>query len=280
MKRLAPTLALALLAGCTTPTDSDSLELSIDGLPDLDQGTYAAWLKDAAGAATLVGDFTDGAGASLDAPGSLDAYNELIVTIEQDVVPTDPSDATVLFGAIEGGVADLAFAFDASAYAGRATQWTPTDGVDDNHHQGVWFMVLEADAGVPALELPEVPAGWLLEGWVTTQGVRMSTGQFSAAAGNDSACTYCGAGDLPGVPGEDFVDNLPTAITDPIDLGAGDTSVVVSLSPDVFDFDTTGEGIFDLSLLELDVAANQAVGEGMDLTPTDHSISGSLNGGL
>ena len=272
-------LALPLLAACAADPDAElPLELTFDGLPALSQGAYGAWLYDADGEATYAGGFTDGSDVVLDAPiESLDDFVDVEVTVEASLVPEAPSAAVVLSGALAGDEADLAFAFDSEAFGGQATLWSPTDDEPDNANQGVWFMVGDGQGGAtPTLELPTLPAGWKLQGWVTTQGVRLTAGRFELADEADSSCQFCGAGEIPTVPGEDFVTNLPTGIVDDVDLADGATTVVVSLSPDIYDFDPTGESIFDVALLTLSVPAGQAAAVGMDLTPTGADITGSL----
>jgi hypothetical protein len=278
MRRLL-LLALPLLAACGADPDAElPLELTFDGLPALTQGAYGAWLFDADGAPTYAGGFTDGADVVLDAPiESLDDFVDLEITVEANLVPEAPSAAVVLSGAIVDDGAELAFAFDSEEFGGQATLWSPTDDDPDNANAGVWFMVDDGAGGaIPTLELPTLPDGWKLEGWVTTQGVRLTAGRFALADEADSSCQFCGAGAIPTVPGEDFVANLPASLTEAVDLADGETTVVVSLSPDVFDFDPTGEGIFDVELLTLDVAAGQAPAVGMDLTPTGADITGTL----
>ncbi len=111
------------------------------------------------------------------------------------------------------------------------TYGTPSDAFDDNELSGIWFA--DVDGQSPSLDsLPDLPAGWIFEGWANHGGVYLSTGKFSGKAGADQNCRYynCSAS-TPAFPGEDFLVNPPAGIQFPFEFDEGD-SVVISIEPE------------------------------------------------
>ena len=64
------------------------------------------------------------------------------------------------------------------------------------------------DGGGAGLTLPELPAGWVYEGWVAGPDGPVSTGTFTdpAAADSDGAGPTGGPEASPPFPGQDFID--------------------------------------------------------------------------
>lgn len=125
---------------------------------------------------------------------------------------------------------------------------TPTDSVMTNETAGVWFLDPAAGPG-PSLTLPDLPAGWVFEGWGVTQGQPLTTGRFSEASGADSAAPFSGPNPGPPFPGEDYLQNLPPGITPPVDLADGSSVIVITLEPDMAGVDPTGDGPFSIKPL-------------------------------
>jgi hypothetical protein len=106
---------------------------------------------------------------------------------------------------------------------------TPSDSETslENELAGIWFTSI--DLTEPGLEpLPELPDGWVYEGWAIHAGHYLPIGRFTRNTGNDQDCRYydCQTA-VPGFPGEDFLINLPIA---PFHFSADDT-VLISIEP-------------------------------------------------
>ena len=107
---------------------------------------------------------------------------------------------------------------------------TPSDQTSDNELSGIWFAGVDHQS--PGLDsLPDLPEGWIFEGWAYRGGVHLSTGKFSSSSGPDQNCRYysCSAA-VPAFPGEDFLQNAPAGIEFPFSFDEGDT-ILVSLEP-------------------------------------------------
>ena len=240
----APTTTVAPTT-TTEPGPEHALRLTVDGWPELQNGaTYEGWL--------IVGDTpvssgkfnvmdgvivrTDGSPIDVFAleedPSAAAAF---VVTIEPagDADPA-PADTHFLAGDIVGGVADLtighpaALGTDFSDATGEFVLATPTDGDRTNdEHSGVWFLVFPGPT--PGLDLPELPAGWIYEGWTVIEAIPVTTGTFVRTDAEDDAAPYSGTVRTPNFPGEDFLVNAPDGLTFPTDLSGA--TVVVSVEP-------------------------------------------------
>jgi hypothetical protein len=230
--------------GCASP-DAASLRVdgwTLSGLPSLPDGRYQLWAEGDDGP-TPVGSSVDGVVGSLTDPEALASATDAFVTIERDAVD-EPAGPKVLQGRVDEAGFELSFTIDVSEIRGGVSLWTPTDENPDNHNQGAWFLTRVDDQNADSLRLPELPDGWSFSGWVGNQGLGLPMGAFRAAAGQDSQCAFCG--DVVATfshPGEDFVANLPDGVAD-VDLADGDSVVVLSLSPDVYDL---SPDVYDLS---------------------------------
>jgi hypothetical protein len=101
----------------------------------------------------------------------------------------------------------------------------PSGGGSAPYANGIWWLDPSAGPG-PSLVLPELPTGWVYEGWVVGGAGPISTGRFTSASGEDSDGTGPDAGPNPGppFPGQDFVDPA-------IDLTSGYVAVI-SVEPE------------------------------------------------
>ncbi len=72
--------------------------------------------------------------------------------------------------------------------------------------QGIWF--LDPSGPAASLDLPELPDGWVYEGWVVSGDGPVSTGRFTNPAGpdDDRAGPTAGPDGGPPFPGQDFID--------------------------------------------------------------------------
>ena len=233
------------------PTNGDSggeetrtLTLTFEGLPELGEGyEYEGWLIVAetpvsTGRFDVVDGTIEPATFQVDAADA-DAAGMFVLTIEPSVGDDPaPADTHVVAGAFAAGSADLgiehpaALGDDFASAAGTFFLATPTSAATDDDAQGIWF--IDASGGAPAagLALPELPAGWVYEGWVVDIAgdapMPISTGTFTAvdAADSDDAGDAAGPEAAPPFPGQDFIDPVR-------DLSDGHMAVIsIEPSPD------------------------------------------------
>jgi hypothetical protein len=274
-RRLAGTLllALGLATGVSTGASASHLrpaheiKLRVERLQRLEGAFYELWVvkgtrKESAGSFNVTdsGRLEDGFGhrarffSRID-PAQADA---LVVTIEPLPDPDPgPSGIAILTGAPGRHDAMLRFPVNLRRMRGSFILATPTDSDSTNETAGVWFLDPAAGPG-PSLILPQLPGGWVFEGWGVTQGHPLTTGRFTAASGADSAAPFSGPNPGPPFPGEDFLMNLPPEITRPVDLADGSSAIVLTLEPDLSGVDPTGEGPFSIKPLLAAVPAGAA----------------------
>jgi hypothetical protein len=118
----------------------------------------------------------------------------------------------VLGGDFANGAAQLtlghaaALGNDFASATGNYVLAAPSAGAESNYVNVIWWLDPAAGPG-PSLNLPELPAGWVYEGWVVGSEGPISTGRFSAVSGADSdgAGPMAGPEAAPPFPGQDFV---------------------------------------------------------------------------
>ncbi|MEM6992054.1 MAG: anti-sigma factor [Myxococcota bacterium] len=233
------------LAGCDTAgtsgddvgsTDMRTVEWELEGLESLGEDyVYEGWIVTEDGPIST-GRFTvDGDGsASLDSfevdAADADRATKFVLTIEPAEGDDPAPSATKLMGGdFADGSASLSIADEAalgSDFVDATAQFlieTPTSEPAEDYANGIWF--LDADAGTPSIDLPELPEGWAYEGWVVTDDGPLTTGRFTSASGEDSDGAGPTAGPLgfPKFPGQDFIDPAMSL------LG---TTVVISIEPE------------------------------------------------
>ncbi len=198
------------------------LTLHIDGLPDLGAGwAYEGWLI-VDGSPFSTGIFTVDDHMMMSAetfpidPDMLSKAAAFVLTIEPspDSDPA-PSPVHILAGDFNGDTASLSVAHSAAlgsdftAVTGAYVLAAPTGGAGADYKNGIWF--LDPTNGPSAsLTLPELPAGWVYEGWVVPADASMapvSTGRFTAAdmVDRDGAGSTAGPSAAPPFPGQDFI---------------------------------------------------------------------------
>jgi hypothetical protein len=111
--------------------------------------------------------------------------------------------------------------------AGQFILGTPSDGPDNNELSGLWF--LQVPGPQASLSLPELPEGWVYEGWAVVDGNPISTGRFNDGGAPDDFSGFSGAEGVPGYPGEDFLVNAPDGFRFPVDLSGA--TAVISVEP-------------------------------------------------
>jgi len=212
--------AMVSMSGSESTGQTAQLELIFHGLEDLGADwAYEGWLI-VDGAPVSTGVFTVDAGGVQSQTyfptdvSSLDAISTFVLTIEP-VPDSDPSPSHVhiLGGDVIGGRASLtidhmaALGTDFGMAAGSYILAAPSGGGSAPYVNGIWWLD-PAGSPDPSLDLPELPAGWVYEGWVVGDGGPISTGRFTSVSGADSDGTGPDAGPEPGppFPGQDFVD--------------------------------------------------------------------------
>jgi len=251
--KLFGALAIGLLAAsCANDDDAilapitsvnSTLTVNLNGLENL--GTdykYEGWII-VDGAPVSTGLFTvNDSGIPSQADFSINtaqltAATKFVLTIEP-TVDTDlaPSATKILAGDFSGNNASVNsnVVADFSSAAGKYILATPTDGANDtDEFSGIWFLDNSSGSAVTGLNLPTLAAGWKYEGWAVINGTPVSTGTFTdASVADENAATspYKGnAGNGPGYPGEDYLQNEPMGLTFPTDLRG--MTIVVSVEP-------------------------------------------------
>ncbi len=235
-----------------TSTNS-TLSLNINGLEDLGVSfNYEGWLL-VDGVPVSTGLFTVDSNGTLSSTSfevpaeAIDAATKFILTIEPNPDPDpNPSAQKLIAGDFNGNSAAISTATDPavgdfSAAAGNFFLRTPTDemsgtGNNGNDENGVWF----GQPGMPptaTLVLPDLPEGWIYEGWVIGDAGPLSTGTFSSIDqmdDNAGLSTSFSGTENPGppIPGEDFFNNAPTGETFPLDVRGRTVVITVEPVPD------------------------------------------------
>lgn len=238
-------------------------------LQGLSQGHYEAWVTGKDDMQYSLGKFRLGEqGAMVNMEGGsieegtflfptelseekIDTMQAVKVTIEPDNdADSKMSGVVILEGEFSGKKASLAFI--AARLANASAKYilaTPTNDPEALETSGVWFAIPSLRNEVPSLVLPRVSEGWKYEGWVSYKGVDLSTGRFVQPRGIDEFSGYSGGANAGfGFPGEDFLRNTPEGLVFqfPIDLADGESTVFISIEPDIQGNDPTGNAPFFL----------------------------------
>ena len=238
--------------------------LTLDtNLEDLEKGHYEGWL--------IVGDekistgkFADGEELSFKFDTPIEDVDKVVVTIEPSGDLDDvPSGVVVLAGDVTNKTAELTFPVDLSDAAGSVILATPTNGSNSDETSGIWF--LELPGPTVGLDLPELPNGWVYEGWAVYEGTPLTSGRFTEVDEADDFDGYSGPEAGPAFPGEDFLENAPDGVTFPIDLADGESAVVISVEPDIDGVDPTGDGPAQAKPLLVLIEEGQADHENIEL---------------
>lgn len=243
-------LVASILFACDNDDDTPStsmLELDFNGLSELGSDyVYEGWIM-VNGAPVTTGTFTVNSTGDI-SPSmfdidkeTLDGATAFILTIEPfpDNDPA-PSNVHVVAGDFSGKNADLsishpaALGTDFALAMGKYILATPTDGPDTNEKSGIWFLDLESGSPMEGLDLPELPAGWIYEGWTVINGVPVTTGTFMETSGMADNFDGYSSQENPGppFPGEDFLMNAPGSLTFPTDISGGIAVISVEPYPD------------------------------------------------
>ena len=254
---------------------SPNVALEFTGLEPLGEDfQYEGWVI-VEGAAISTGRFTieeiDGertyhAGSEA-TDEDLAVATDFVLSIEP-AVDDDPAPALAkpLGGPIVDGVAELSVAHpaalgnDFATAAGQFILASPTTEDTNDDLSGVWFLEVTNDGPVAGLELPELPAGWVYEGWAVIDGQPVSTGRFVDPTAADDFSGFSGAdADAPPFPGEDFIQNAPAGLEFPTNLEG--STIVISIEPETDD----SEAPFAFKPLATEVAEGTAPATAVEL---------------
>jgi len=204
-----------------------------------------------------------------------------VLTIEPAVGDDPaPADAHVLAGDLVDGVAELtvghpaALGNDFADANGQFVLATPTTTVEDDELSGVWFIDIVDGAATTGLDLPELPAGWVYEGWAVIDGQPVSTGRFLDPASGDDFNGFSGTDATgPNYPGEDFIQNAPEGLEFPTDLTG--STIVISIEP--VDDDSPAPFAFKPLAAEVPAGTADHVGVELGAGPAFPTGTASLN---
>lgn len=226
MVKTGPKMLLAIAAGilatalaACSGAGEDGVVLELSGIQPLNDGFhYEGWVV-ADGAPVSVGKFNVAAdgqlvtlagktikGGVFTVEGVVADITAVMVSIEPAGDADDePSATRILAGTITDGVASLAVG-DSGAIGdtfesanGFYILATPTDGhLRTNENSGIWFRraVDQLEPDPRGLFLPELPDGWLYEGFVDIEGQPVTTGKFWDPWDIDMAAPYSGPIDM------------------------------------------------------------------------------------
>jgi hypothetical protein len=250
-KLLYVVFAATILMACDNDDDNQPttsmLELSFNNLSDLGSDyVYEGWIM-VNGAPLSTGTFKANSSGSI-TPSMFDIDSEdlaaataFILTIEPypDNDPA-PSDVHVVAGSFSGKSASLdishpaALGTDFASSMGKYILATPTDGAMTNEKSGIWFLDLASGSPMQGLNLPDLPSGWIYEGWTVIDGVPVTSGKFNMVAGKVDMFDGFSSTENPGppFPGEDYLMNAPGNLMFPTELTGGVAVISVEPYPD------------------------------------------------
>ncbi len=221
------------------------LKLNISGLENLGPDyAYEGWII-VNGNAISTGVFTVNNQGNMSATKfmlneeDLEDASTFVLTIEPSPDnDAGPSAVHVLAGDFSGTSASLtvghqaALGNDFSGTSGKYILATPTTTTTADELSGVWFLDLGSGSPMAGLQnLPDLPNGWVYEGWVVVNGQPVTSGKFSKADIADDSAPFSGSdSNGPPFPGEDYVMNAPAGLTFPTSLAGG--KAVISIEPD------------------------------------------------
>jgi len=137
----------------------------------------------------------------------------------------------LLSGTVADGAGTIgpALPVDLSGASGQYILATPTNGSGSDERSGIWYVLIPR---APGLVLPALPAEWVYEGWVTIDGVDVTTGRFGDPTTADDFDGFSGDQGGPPLPGEDFLLSPPEGLAFPVDLAGMTTFVTLEPADD------------------------------------------------
>ena len=285
---IAALASLLALAGCDQSETADeetseepglsTVELSVKNLEPLEEGDYEGWVitgdeKISFGKFNVddTSEFVDMNGKTIDefeTGAEVETADAFAISIEPDDDSDEgPSKSLILFGEANDNKAKLEFdAVDFEKLEGQFILGTPTNDPAEQETAGIWFLD-PADKSA-SLKLPKAPAGWVYEGWVVYKGESpLITGRFTSPEDADRFDGYSSKeSPAPDFPGEDFIQNLPNGLAEPLLIDGGDSVAVISIESDIDGLDPTGDKPFQLKPLTGKITKDAADHTLFDLT--------------
>ncbi len=261
---ITPTEVIEPVIDTTIETEIDtmtSFTLGQTNFEPLTVGHYEGWIISGAEKISIGKFNINSQGEFINLDGSVIPGNTLQVNangmvIEKIAITIEPQDdadsvpSNVVAAEIASGAGGrlLFSAVDLSTANGQYILGTPSDDPAGNENSGLWFAI-PGNPPAASLNLPALSDGWVYEGWAVYEGNALTTGRFAIANSGDNFSGYNAAGNIPNLPGEDFLQNLPNGLVAPINLANGTSQAVVSLEPDINGIDPTGDSPFQIKFL-------------------------------
>jgi hypothetical protein len=206
----------------------------------------------------------------------LSMADSIAISIESEGdMDDDPSGVILLSGQLTDNAAKLSFPVDFDMISGTYILATPSNGPMTDENSGIWFLELPEPPS-QGLFLPDLPSGWVYEGWVVYEGTPISSGRFSDVADFDMFDGYSDSMNYPPFPGEDFLLDPPMGVSFPLDLGDGMSKAVISVEPDLMGVDPTGEAPFSIKPLVDDIPEDAIDHTNYDLMAVDAALPSGL----
>jgi hypothetical protein len=170
----------------------------------------------------------------------LENATTFVLTIEPHPDPYDaPASTHVLAGDFMGESASLKISHGAalgtnfSGSTGTYILATPTTTTTSDELSGIWFLDIGSGSPMAGLYLPDLPEGWIYEGWTVIEGVPVTSGKFMEADNYDLDDPFSSSENPgPQFPGEDYVMNAPAGLSFPTDISGGIAVISVEPYPD------------------------------------------------
>lgn len=272
-----------LAVGCSdnnkdTQPQTGMLMLNFSGLENLGSDyAYEGWIL-VDGSPVSTGVFTVDDNGNLSQSSfemslsNLEAATKFILTIEPSP-DSDPSPASThyLAGDFSNGTANLmvgdaaALGDDFTSAEGEFILNTPSTGNDNTDYaSGIWWLdPANAPNLAPTLVLPDLPDGWVYEGWVVGGSGPVTTGRFTAVSGYDSdqGGPTAGPDGVPEFPGQDYINPMMNLI--------GDAAVItIEPEPDNSAGPFTLKPLVDSNIEDVGIGVLQGMGNNADGFPT------------
>lgn len=212
-------LLMTLLVGCSQdPAIEPRLLVYLDRLPETAENIeYQLWYSSGEEMKSLKRFRTETGTVNLSLPmtPAIAAADTILLTVEPRYFFFDvPSDSTMLAGDLIDGEAELlithpkAINTDFTSANGTFRLATPTSLETNDYDQGLWWFDTDGDKLVQSLFLPELPPGWMYEGWVIGGLEPLSLGKFPDPSRFDFDLAGIAADEEPAppFPGQDYIE--------------------------------------------------------------------------
>jgi hypothetical protein len=283
MKKIILVLITLTLVLSFTPAyaqETYSITLTLDQVYDVTPAHLEGWIivgdEKISFGKFSVDDMMGEATMSFTVDMDISMADAIAITIEPEGDSDDmPSGIILISGELFNHAAKLSFPANFDEISGKYILATPSNGAETDENSGIWFLELPAPP-IPGLILPELPSGWVYEGWIVYEGTPITSGRFTDTAAFDMFDGFSASMDYPPFPGEDYLINPPMGVSFPIDLSDGMSKAVISVEPDLMGVDPTGEGPFSIKPLIGDIPEGAQDHVNFDLLVNTASLPSGL----